>query len=192
MSAASPTILITTPHSYCPETTRRVCDRNARAASVDLADALRRWANVVVLPSPAVLRSTLDMNRPEARQHAYRRDIRHRLARRPSLLIDVHSFPRGAFGDDLEVVLLDNAPGTDYAERLFRALRQQHQSYGVAMALGDARLNDVVGDARLNDVVGDARRAGVPSLLIEYGEHLDERDLARWNDVIARWAMDEL
>lgn len=79
--------------------------------------------------------------------------------KRVRLLIDVHSYPKGAFNNS-EIAVLDNVPGTWYGRLLFDLLVRDGLS--AAYFYG----SDV------NDIVIEARARGIPAVLLEYQEEL--------------------
>lgn len=174
---ATPLVLLTVPHSRCPVSRWRVCDLNAENAAVRLRAAPHpRWS-YEMHRSPDVLRETMDFNRPQSWNTSFRRAIRARL-RDAAVVLDMHSFPRGSFTgeEDADVVVLDNTPGTEYGAALARSIA----AHGVRAA-------HMMGDPDKNTITQEARDAGVPAVLIEYGEHLDDATVDRANAGVHRW-----
>lgn len=87
-------ILITVPHSYCPESLTRICDTRALDAAHMLAKLFHdAGAQVTLYTNTNVLRSNFDLNRTKSRSHPWRQKLDLLILKKPSLVVDVHSFP---------------------------------------------------------------------------------------------------
>jgi hypothetical protein len=112
-----------------------------------------------------VPRSVMDMNRPVARETAFRRAIAATPAR---VLIDVHSFPCCVFGD-AHFAIMEPAPTPEVKRLIDEYLRPMTGMVGMWMP----------GDAVVNSIVADARERGVQvSFLLEVREDLTPTAIA--------------
>lgn len=167
-------LVVTAPHSVCfPQLQYRHCDTVAYLASSRLVKLCSQDTYTKYFPSDTP-RWVTDLNRPIAANTKYRQQVRNAL-NEAKLLIDVHSAPRGVYGTDADLVILDNEPETWYGHTLFDIVK--HNSISVAYRLG----------AKYNDITEEARRHGVPAILLEYGEFLDTPAIDQINQSICEW-----
>jgi hypothetical protein len=91
-------ILITIPHSHCPETDylRKIhsCDTSAEKAGKILGKLFQRKGHDVILLIADKHRLFCDLNRKECRNTSYRKKLTKILNEGIDYLIDVHSFPK--------------------------------------------------------------------------------------------------
>lgn len=167
-------LIITAPHSLCfIKSPIRDCDTIAFRASNQLVNQLNGFL-VKYYPSTH-LRSEIDLNRPEARNTDYREILSNNMSD-CALLIDIHSFSRAGFGPDVDVVILDDVPGTIYGKRLYEIMR----FHGISVAYMN-------GAPEINDIVEEARSRGIPAILIEYMESISRETIDQINNAIIEW-----
>jgi hypothetical protein len=172
-------LIITSPHSFClPNIPYRHCDTVAYAAATDLIKFGFGKATFKYFPS-TYPRWQLDLNRAVSYNSDYRRNVRAEFPY-AKLLVDVHSFPRKAYGPDVDLVVLDNVPGTWYGKQLYKLLVSNNIS--VAYIPGST-INDITEDARHNDI---------PAILLEYGEFLNLTQIDHINQVVRPWIVQML
>lgn len=168
-------IIVTVPHSLClSDTLGRNCDTLSLLASYNLVDKLTAKRLPVVYLPGNYHRSEVDLNRIYSRHTDYRQRLSS-LLYSCSLLIDIHSFERNGFGSDVDLVILDNEPGTQYGIRLYNILKQKNVSV------------DYILGADYNDITQQGRQNGVPSILIEYGEFMKVTTVDHINNCILSW-----
>lgn len=154
------------PHAFCEAETlwsRPVCDKTSEESARAICEALPAAATRMLLGNAP--RPVMDLNRRESRASPWRRKLEEIILESLKLaspeivvLLDVHSFPRGAFeGTGSDVVVMDIAPVASWTEEL----RDHLVRNGIAavFALGSDD-NDVIFHAR-----GHPRLAAV---LIEF------------------------
>jgi hypothetical protein len=91
-------------------------------ASHDLIEQLR-GSNFQIKHFPSTNhRSEVDLNRREARNTDYRRNLTHNMSD-AFLLIDIHSFEKAGYGPDVDVVILDDVPKTEYGRKLYDIIK---------------------------------------------------------------------
>jgi hypothetical protein len=182
--------VITVPHAACPPETggRHLCDRTAPEAARKLHEALPGSRLIVseVHRDPNQIASDgspgSDMNRPNARRSAkFQRSLDDALATRPDILVDVHSFPDGAFGDAPEIVVLDPNEGFGW-DGASHSLVVYLKAIGVAAQL-------VRGGVE-NAIVVRARAAGASAVLVEFSEAMSPTAVDRAVEAIAMWALE--
>lgn len=147
----SKTFLITVPHGYCPESQIRICDRNAyNAATILREELIKRGANVVFMHNDKVLRSIVDMNRPESREREYefRQNITKQLNNLPrdTIVLDIHSYPDINHFDNREMAILNVTKEyrhtlTDWVESMYQFLKGKGISVGLFQG---SLINDIV------------------------------------------------
>jgi len=172
---------VTVPHAACPPASDRpawaatgehACDLCGPRSGRRLAEALRpRWRlGQVRLIEADVPRTTLDMNRRPSRGSAWRRGVADVLSGGSvACLIDAHSYPREYapfFGCD--VVL--------YTETE-RAVARWQSELALAVEAGGRLRCGMVANPDTTDLIQDAHERGVPAVLIEFSEGLDEPSL---------------
>lgn len=148
-------LLITVPHARCPP--------NVPPDSHPCDFAAERMAKLIHqrVPNSKLLlgdvpRTALDLNRSAARESAYRETLRG-LVHEGVTVLDVHSYPRGAFRTNTETVLLSNPANRAESASLAEAI----QGRGVSTAL--------LRGAR-NDIQQEMTELGIPALLLEVRE----------------------
>lgn len=162
-------VVVTAPHATCDaySSLDHMCDSTAeRMARLLRADH--------VFVNTDVSRRVLDMNRPESRDTAFRRAISATPAR---VLIDVHSFPSGSFGD-ADFVIMEPDPEPTPA---------------IQLLIDRFRRTDLVGrwvqGSPVNSILAVAREQGITaSFLLEVKEELSGDQMKRLADVINGWA----
>lgn len=164
-------VVVTAPHAACATDSpwERTCDRAAeRMAQLLRADH--------VFVNTDVSRTVLDMNRPESRDTAFRRAISETPAR---VLIDVHSFPPGSFGDADFVIMEPDPEPTPKIQQLIDMVRSEHTGL----------IGRWVQGSSLNSILAVARERGITaSFLLEVSEGLKDGELKRLADVFDLWA----
>jgi len=169
------TVVVTSPHSLCiPGAKVRTCDLLALEAAEDLVKTLKTFFNVLYFPAN-FYRGNLDLNRDVSLNSSYRRRVAAALADHPLVLIDVHSDPRGSYGSDADIVILDNTPETTYGKELYNVMLES----GVFVIY--------IEGSKVNSITQQGRRYGIPSILIEYTEDLDRRKIHQANESILTW-----
>jgi len=167
-------VFITVPHAGCFEFPKeRHCDRLAEKAGYSLYYLI---PDSIIFVGK-VFRGDLDLNRDQALNDPFRVNIRQAANKfRPSIVLDTHSFPEKYtnFGD-VDVMILDEKPGTIYGRDIARFLRDK-TSYRVAYSQGDG-----------NSIMIEMRRMGIPSVLVEFMENLRDNDLAIISEKILEW-----
>lgn len=152
-------VVVTVPHAACEQDRpdRRMCDRAAeRMAALIRAD--------FAFVNRDVPRSVIDMNRPVARDTAFRRAIAATPAR---VLIDVHSFPCCVFGD-AHFAIMEPAPTPAVKKLIDEHLRPMTRRTGMVGRW-------MPGDAVKNSIVADALSRGTQvSFLLEVREDLTQ------------------
>lgn len=161
-------VLLTVPHAGCFDQPQRHCDLLARKAALNLQQMIP-GSRIII---GETYRPHLDLNRDEALDDSFRLNIRQQT---PSLLLDIHSFPRDDGFNSYDLVIIDEDPVTDYSRDLYRHL-VKHLPYNVGYFSGEG-----------NSIVREARQRGIPAILIEYGEFLISSDLTTINQVIGNW-----
>lgn len=169
-------IIITAPHSLCSvsyNSSHHHCDTLSYLASNNLASYRFDGFDTFYFPASEP-RPQIDLNRDNSRSTLYRQNI-SRILKDSCLLIDVHSAPRKTFGPDVDLVVLDNYPGTWYGKLLYNILIEKKIS--AAYILG----------ANYNDITEEARHNGIPSIILEYSESLEIISIDTINKVIIIW-----
>ena len=164
------TVIITAPHAYClPDLVDRHCDRRA----LDAADSLFLMVtHQTVIFRGNILRYHVDLNRSESRSTPFRQELSSVISTvSGGLLVDVHSFPSSKF-NDVDVAVLDNAPGTNYGKTL--AFLLMYANPWSSYLRGSLK----------NDIVEEGRSKGLDSILIEYNERLTLDEIERINRVV--------
>lgn len=178
-------LIITAPHSLCfINTPYRNCDTAAFLASHRLVDQLSisGFMNGSIGMSPIQIkyypsthhRSEIDLNRAESRECDYRKNLSENMSD-AFLLIDIHSFERNGYGQDVDVVILDDVPRTDYGEKLYDMMKARNIS--VAYIKG----------WKINDITEEARHRGIPAIIIEYMELISKDTIDQINNVVVEW-----
>jgi hypothetical protein len=168
-------VIITSPHSLCiPGAKVRTCDLLALKAAEDLVKTLKPSFYVLYFPAN-VYREKLDLNRDVSVNSPYRRRVTAALADHPLALIDVHSDPRGSYGADADIVILDNTPETTYGKELYNVMLRSE----VFVIYREG--------SKVNSITQQGREYGVPSILIEYTEDLNQRKIHQANEAILTW-----
>jgi len=180
-------VVITVPHAACPpDPDPHWCD----FAAPEIARALHR-----AIPRSELIESEVhrdpgqiavdgrpgsDQNRPWGRRDTeFRRRLDAAFDRRPDLLIDVHSFGEGAFGEGINMVILDPSP-TFAPDRASAALVGALRSAGVRAA--------IVQGSNVNSIVVEARARGIKAVLAEFGERLGANERNRAISAMTEWA----
>jgi hypothetical protein len=169
-TSTSKTFLITVPHGYCPESTVRICDRNAyNAATILRTELIKRGANVVFIHNDNVLRSTVDMNRLESRKEEYefRQNITKQLniLPRDTIVLDIHSYPDIDHFNNREMAILNVTKEyrhtlTNWVENMYQFLKDK----GISVGLFQGSL--------INDIVYQALwEFGFRAVLLEFWEN---------------------
>ena len=91
------------------------------------------------------------------------------------LLLDIHSFNRKGFGPDVDVIVLDNVPGTWYGKKLYDIMK----SYLISVAY--------IAGSDVNDITQEARYMGIPAIIIEYGEFIPITTIDQINKSVIEW-----
>jgi hypothetical protein len=171
-------VIVTVPHAVCLNRLARDCDRVAEKAARHLVSVLKETGKNVELFVGDVYRARGDLNRRPTRSTTkFRRQVSEAINNASKiqssggvlLLLDVHSFPDSeTWGFDrdrsFELVVLDLMPGSDrWRESLVKRLRRE---YGVDVGY-------VVGSQE-NDIMLEARTAGLPAILLEFNESLND------------------
>jgi hypothetical protein len=111
-------VLLTVPHSYCPVSSVRICDKRALEAARLLARIMKAQGMYVrFYPNTEILRSNFDLNRKVSRPVPWRQKLDQLISQGVwDLVVDVHSFPNDYVWNsqhphvDLEL-LYDTRPG---------------------------------------------------------------------------------
>lgn len=193
-------IIITAPHSLCYDLSYRNCDSASLVASQRLAELLYKFGVQIKYFPANYHRSEIDLNRLEARNTDYRQSLTSTLED-SALLIDVHSFPYGAFnvnqairinvgvgyndnsdnerdvksGSSINVAVLDNLPGTWEGNLLYEIMVNHNIPVGYYYG------------GQENDIVTEARSVGLRSIIIEYGEFLSLDYIDSINLAVLEW-----
>ncbi len=132
-------LVVTVPHAACEtdKADQRACDRNAECMALLLrADYL--------FINRDVARSVVDMNRPVARDTAFRRAIAATPAR---ILIDVHSFPCCVFGD-AHIAIMEPYPTPEVKRLINEYLRPMLRQQGLVGKWVQSDAISIVADSR--------------------------------------------
>ena len=179
-------IVITVPHAACPpDVLGHPCDfmapEVAQAIHKGLAGSTLIESEIHRDPKQLAIdgKPGSDQNRPWGRT-----DTKFKAAldkSNPTLLIDVHSFPRGGFeiDHDIEVVILD--PWLSFGWDPF--------SHDLTLTLIKAGVNAVIlRGGKQNAIVVDTRKRGIPAILLEMGEFMSPRAKELTIKAVIRWA----
>ncbi|MEM3857938.1 MAG: hypothetical protein QW478_00885 [Candidatus Micrarchaeaceae archaeon] len=170
------TIIITAPHSYCVNKSKRDCDILAEEAARYLFK-ISKFNTYLILSNE--LREYLDNNRVQGRKGKFRKDLYNIMISNHILfLLDIHSFDENYYEGD--VAILDNIPGTNYGHNLFQYLRSK--KIYVKYFYGSL----------INDIVKQARFLHIDSILIEFNENLRPKYLEYICDQIMQWLIQKL
>ena len=173
-------VVVTAPHSFCdPTSPTRMCDTLAGTAATELSDFLSPHYRVELLLSP-VERYKLDLNRPWAARSAFHKQIIRQLARKPIVLLDIHSFPDeyDDFGhSNLTLLSLELEAG--YTRRLIQAI----SSLPIPVTALQA--------SHINQILITAKRHGVPAALLEFHEGMPAHTRTLVYRVLKQWIDEE-
>jgi len=178
-------VLVTVPHATGQGLSVRTNDRAALRAADALVQALAAHRDIAVrLLVGDEARRACDLNRAERCDSParFKQTYREALARRPALVVDMHSFPAShTWGARTApaVALLYDADYRSLAERAARALAQR----GVAVAV-------VPGAIDVNYIITEASEARVPNVLVELNESL--ADVTTIIDALAAFVATEV
>lgn len=167
---------ITAPHAYCRSEEIRDCDRIARKVATIMSRKAREGIKSELYIS-STLRSEYDLNRKEGRGKDFRVELDSKV-RSGDILIDVHSYPAGGFGDpDTLITILGDENDTDLYNYLLK------QGCNVKFLYG----------SYLNDIVLVAKQKGARAVLIEFNEDKStEKDLEEECEIIINWVKSTL
>jgi hypothetical protein len=171
-------LIITAPHSLCSASLPyRNCDTVSLIASSRLFRqiySMNTGLQIKYFPSNHH-RDEFDLNRYESRNTDYRKNISNNLSD-AILLIDIHSFEKKGFGSDVDVVLLDDYPMTQYSKLLYDIMKSNNISVAY-----------LEGDPKINDIEEEARSRNIPAILIEYMETIPISTIDNINNSIIEW-----
>jgi len=168
-------IIITAPHAHCTSHLKALhdCDIVANKVTTQLFDELSKSGYNVVALINERSRQEIDMNRREGRNTEYRKALSNLMAKRPGLILDIHSYPNEKCKDGFQkydIVLYDipNLTNKNLLSRLNKNLIKQKAKVKVHK---HNTINDIVTEAYLN---------GIPAVLIEHNEKFKgkERSIA--------------
>lgn len=153
-------IIITVPHGKCDNVEKRECDIVARYVANRIYNYLNNAGiKNIKLYEASIVRSELDLNRIQSRQHQWRRDISDKI-KNGDILLDIHSFPNMSFGsingNEPKIVLLDDQKHRD----LFDLVHEK---------ISDSKY--LIGSEK-NDIIVDATKRGANATLWEFNESL--------------------
>ncbi len=172
------TIILTSPHSYCTNTSyiSHMCDFLAEKALTILQEKISNFEFIYVHKSN-IDRRIIDLNRPISRNTRYRLSVDRILEKsdkHTTVLLDIHSFPIGNF-DNSEIAILW-IHDSSFADNLEQYLNN-HGIYSQKF-LG----------SKINDIMYSAIQEGFQnSLLLEFNESLSNSRLDYICSVIANF-----
>jgi hypothetical protein len=146
--------VVSVPHAFCEAETpwpRPVCDRTSEESARAICDELPSSATRMLLGNTP--RPVMDLNRRESRGWPWRKKLEETILQSLKLaspeivvLLDVHSFPRGAFEETRsDVIIMDIAPVASWTEELTDHLVRNGVAAAFALGSDD---NDVIFYAR--------------------------------------------
>lgn len=143
-----------------------------------VARPLHCWLNAIGLGTRLLVnkkpRSSLDMNRPEARSAPFRQKVREQVLEGTGFLLDVHSFARGnpRYRSDVEMLLLYTPDVQDmgFYEEYAHALVEGADVMGLALRV------EIQQATSTDDLVIDAHEQGQPADRLAICEHVHGGD----------------
>ncbi len=172
-------VLLTVPHSYCTSgdsTTNHYCDLTSTTSASTVGKHLSLLGLKWDLVTSDLWRGYCDANRSWCSELPFRQRVRGKLG--PNvLLLDIHSFPSGGFGNSGDqVVLLPTEDGDMRAISLQRRLISSGLNVRILQG------------SKLNDVVDEGSKRVKYALLIEFSEKLTPYELELASSSVAGWA----
>lgn len=160
--------VITVPHAACPDHSRsHPCDYAAPRA----AEYLATYLGVEKIIRGSIPRAVIDMNRSPSRGVLpERQELAAFVNAEPNaVVLDVHSYDEHApWGQSSDVVFMDTGLSQKWVK--VAVLHAQLKS-GIRAEL--------LAGSQVNDIMGEMKERGVPAVLIEFREGLDEALMAR-------------
>lgn len=159
-------VVITAPHALCyqniADDLNHSCDYVSAQCAQDIYDMMTCNKKLFLSDER---RSKHDMNRIESRGTNFRKKIAESF-KDARMLLDIHSYPRMKsypFKFD-SYVIDDENPPTNLSRRICKVISDEGFTCEIVRGSG------------VNDITKQARSNGVPSVLIEICESLDEDD----------------
>lgn len=174
-----PLILITVPHRCVIfRWIDQGCDKRTSWIGRTIAAVIPR-TKLFVNSTP---RFMCDLNRVTCRDVLMRTRLRSALQQDASLLLDVHSFPRGAFSKSptLDMGLMFQLGGNWLATSLVTFLRR----------CTSLKCQIFTPPISHNDILEEARSLGVPALLLEFADDLPDRQIRDAAKCVAQWIVE--
>lgn len=110
-----------------------------------------------------------------------RTKLRAALKRTPTILLDIHTFPRGAFPlfPGLDIGLMHQVGHHQLAEHLVTFLSR----------CTSFRCHILEHATSMNDILEEARTYRVPAILVEFADHLSDTQITEVAKCVAQWLM---
>ncbi len=180
--------LITVPHSFCLNDTAymRRCDRRASSAADIFAKILSTKTDIkIFLVKSDTDRQKMDENRIQSRGDRFRNTI-DKIINEYNVLwtIDIHSFPFGGFEpkyyDYLKFVILDDVINYQIKNNVLITMSLEHSIFN----FNYDRYELLMGSTA-NDIEEKSRSLGIPSILVEVLENLNDAELYNFLNIVA-------
>jgi len=168
-------ILVTVPHSVCLED-EKMCDTGAIIAAKAIIKNLSTPSELLLSEQN---RTERDDNRPWGKETAFQRNLMAFLrSGKTDLVIDVHSFPRGAFKENngVKLVVLDPLSHfDDTAKNLYKYLEKS----GLAV--------QYIEGSQVNYIVTQSRKFKIKAVLLEFRRDLSRKTVNLYSEYIAKF-----